>query len=261
MAYKDLSVAPSGKSGFWESARTIIYAVLIAFLVRTFAYEPFNIPSKSMLPTLLVGDYLFVSKYSFGYSRYSFPGGLPLVPGPERVFFTEPERGDVAVFKLPSDNKTDYIKRIVGLPGDEIQMREGRLYINGQIVPREAAGDYLDTTESGMPIRYRRYVETLPNDRKHIILELSDDAPLDRTDVFKVPAGHYFAMGDNRDNSADSRVMPRESRMAVGYIPAENLVGRAEFLFFSIDSSASFWEVWKWPTAIRWGRLFDAVSP
>ena len=260
MRYRDTFVSESGKSGLWENIRTIVYAILIALVVRTFAYEPFNIPSKSMLPTLLVGDYLFVSKYSYGYSRYSMPLGLPLVPA-GRVLFSGPERGDVAVFKLPSDNKTDYIKRIVGLPGDEIQVREGRLYINRKMVERERIEDYFDPTESGVPVRYQRFVETLPNGRKHIILEMSDDAGLDNTPAFKVPAGHYFAMGDNRDNSADSRVMRTTGYPSVGYIPAENLVGRAEFLFFSIDPSASFWELWKWPGAIRWDRLFDAVSP
>ena len=250
----------SARSGFWENIRTIIYAVLIALLVRTFAYEPFNIPSKSMLPTLLVGDYLFVSKYSYGYSRYSMPLGLPLVPA-GRVFFSEPRRGDVAVFKLPSDNKTDYIKRIIGLPGDEVQVRDGRLYINRKLVEREQIDDYLDSTESGIPVRYRRYIESLPEGTKHVILELGDDMQLDNTPVYKVPSGHYFAMGDNRDNSADSRVMRTSGfSSGVGYIPAENLVGRAEFLFFSIDASASFWEVWKWPGSIRWDRLFDAVG-
>ena len=263
MAYKDIFVSQGSKGGLWENIRTIVYAVLIALLVRTFAYEPFNIPSKSMLPTLLVGDYLFVSKYSYGYSRYSMPLGVPLVPqGTEgRIFFSGPERGDVVVFKLPTDNKTDYIKRIIGLPGDEIQMREGRLYINRKLVEREQIGGYTDVTESGVPLKYRRYSELLPNGRKHVILELSDDAQLDNTPVFKVPARHYFAMGDNRDNSADSRVMRSTGFPPVGYIPAENLVGRAEFLFFSIDSSAAFWEIWKWPGAIRWERLFDAVSP
>ncbi len=261
MAYKDALVSDDGKSGWWESIRTIVYAVLIALLVRTFAYEPFNIPSKSMLPTLLVGDYLFVSKFSYGYSRYSMPLSLPLVPG--RVLFTPPERGDVAVFKLPSDNRTDYIKRIIGLPGDEIQMREGRLYINGNLVERKRVADFVDSSEAGIPVRYYQYIETLPNGRQHFILELGDDGGLDNTPVYRVPPGHYFAMGDNRDNSLDSRVLnnPRTGSAGVGYIPAENLIGRAEFLFFSIEPSAAFWEVWEWPTAIRWGRIFNSVSP
>lgn len=245
MAYEGALVKEGGgKGGFWDNVRTIVYAVLIALFVRTFAYEPFNIPSGSMLPTLLVGDYLFVSKFSYGYSRHSLPLSLPLIPG--RVLVTEPERGDVAVFKLPTDGKTDYIKRIVGLPGDEIQMRGGRLYINGTVVERTRVEDVDGEI---------RYIETLPGGRQHYIIESSGDhGQFDNTRLFKVPPRHYFAMGDNRDNSLDSRA-------SVGFIPVENLIGRAEFLFFSVDGSASIWEVWKWPWAIRWNRIFNAVGP
>ena len=226
-----------------ENVKTFVYAILIALAIRTVAFEPFNIPSGSMIPTLLIGDYLFVSKYSYGYSRYSLPFGLPLIPG--RVFVTPPKRGDVAVFKLPRDNKTDYIKRIIGLPGDTIQMKAGRLYINGQIVPRS------DPT----PVAYgTRYIETLPNGVRHPIIEQSDDARLDNTGVYTVPPGHYFCMGDNRDNSEDSRVLEQ-----VGYVPLENFVGRAEFIFFSTDGSAALWEPWRWFGGIRYDRLFEAV--
>ncbi|MFO1057790.1 MAG: signal peptidase I [Dongiaceae bacterium] len=235
--------------GFLEVVRTVVIAVLIAIGIRSFAYEPFNIPSGSMKPTLLIGDYLFVSKWSYGYSRYSLPFGLPLFSG--RIFGSPPERGDVAVFKLPTDPKVDYIKRIIGLPGDQIQVRRGILYINGQAVQRQPIDDYVD--ENGE--RLKQYIETLPNGVQHRILERSDDGPLDDTDVYNVPPGHYFAMGDNRDNSQDSRVLG-----AVGYVPAENLVGRAEFLFFSISGGAEFWEVWKWPESIRWGRLFHTAQ-
>ena len=235
--------------GFLEVVRTVVIAVLIAIGIRSFAYEPFNIPSGSMKPTLLIGDYLFVSKWSYGYSRYSLPFGLPLFSG--RIFGSSPERGDVAVFKLPTDPKVDYIKRIIGLPGDQIQVRRGILYINGQAVQRQPIDDYVD--ENGE--RLKQYIETLPNGVQHRILERSDDGPLDDTDVYNVPPGHYFAMGDNRDNSQDSRVLG-----AVGYVPAENLVGRAEFLFFSISGGAEFWEVWKWPESIRWGRLFHTAQ-
>ena len=253
MAYEGARVKEgSDKGGFWDNVRTIVYAVLIALVVRTFAYEPFNIPSGSMLPTLLVGDYLFVSKFSYGYSRHSLPLSLPLIPG--RVLFSEPERGDVAVFKLPTDNKTDYIKRIVGLPGDEIQMRGGRLYINGVVTERTRTDPYL-VEDFGRTLRVPQFVETLPGGRAHMILEASgDEGQFDDTRVFKVPPRHYFAMGDNRDNSLDSRA-------SVGFIPAENLIGRAEFLFFSVDGSASIWEVWKWPWAIRWNRILNAVGP
>ncbi len=213
-------------SGFRETITTVVYAVLIAIVVRTVAYEPFNIPSGSMIPTLLVGDYLFVSKFSYGYSRYSLLFILPLIPG--RIFFTEVERGDVAVFKLPTDNKTDYIKRIVGLPGDKIQVVNGILHINDQAVKRERADDFIVRDVIGNIRRIPRFIETLPNGRSHAILEANGDlGPSDDTEVYTVPAGHYFAMGDNRDNSADSRV--------IGFVPAEYLVGRAEFLFFSVD--------------------------
>jgi signal peptidase I len=227
--------------------------------VRTIAYEPFNIPSESMVPTLLVGDYLFVSKFSYGYSRYSLPFGLPLIPG--RIFFTEPKRGDVVVFKLPHDTEVDYIKRIIGLPGDKIQMRAGRLYINDQMVERERIEDYLVRGDrAGQLARAARYVETLPGGKKHEIIELmGDNGPLDNTKVYTVPQGSYFAMGDNRDNSLDSRVPPDAPQPGVGYIPKANLVGRAEFLFFSTDGSAAIWEFWKWPGALRIQRFFSGI--
>ena len=148
-----------------DTIKTVVYAVLIALVVRTVGFEPFNIPSGSMIPTLLVGDYLFVSKYSYGYSRYSLPFGLPLIPG--RVLFTEPERGDVAVFKLPTDNKTDYIKRIIGLPGDRIQVRRGILHINGAPVIRKRISDFVETNQYGIVVRVARFEETLPGGRKH----------------------------------------------------------------------------------------------
>lgn len=246
----------SASGGWLESIRTVLYAALIAIGIRTVAFEPFNIPSGSMIPTLLVGDYLFVSKYSYGYSRHSLPFSPRLFSG--RVFGSLPQRGDVAVFKLPSDNSTDYIKRIIGLPGDRIQVIGGILHINGQAVRRELVGPY--TVEGDGPrLVVRQYREFLPSQpgispSSHLILELSDDQPFDNTPEYRVPDGYVFAMGDNRDNSLDSRAMN-----AVGFIPVENLVGRAEFIFFSVDGSAAWWEVWGWPFAIRWERLFSAV--
>ena len=240
------------RGGLGETIRTVVYAVLIALVIRTFAYEPFNIPSESMLPTLLVGDYLFVSKYSYGYSRYSLPWGLPLFEG--RLWQSEPRRGDVAVFKLPSDNSTDYIKRIVGLPGDRIQMRDGKLFINDQSVVKVRADDFI-YERNGQRFRVPRFVETLPDGPRHDTLDFIAAGEHDTTQEFVIPAGHYFAMGDNRDNSLDSR-----ARGGVGMVPAANLVGRAEFLFFSTDGSARLWEFWRWPFAIRFDRLFKQVS-
>jgi signal peptidase I len=245
------------KAGGWiESFKTVLYAGLIAIGIRTVAFEPFNIPSGSMIPTLLVGDYLFVSKYAYGYSKHSMPFSPDLFEG--RIFGSLPARGDVAVFKYPRDNSTDYIKRIVGLPGDRVQVRLGRLYVNGQEVPRESLGLY--TVEGDGPrITVRRFRESLPasvgaQPKQHEILEASDDQRYDNTTEFLVPQGHVFAMGDNRDNSLDSREMS-----AVGFVPVENLVGRAEMIFFSVDGSAAWWEVWAWPFAIRWNRLLTGV--
>jgi signal peptidase I len=241
-------MARKNSGGFGETIRTVVYAVLIAVVIRTFAYEPFNIPSGSMKPTLLIGDYLFVSKFSYGYSRFSLPFSPNLFSG--RILGGEPQRGDVAVFKKPTDNQTDYIKRIIGLPGDTIQVVHGILQINGTPVTREEVGPYTDDDGT----TYMRYVETLPNGVKHPILERSDHEFLDETVPYVVPAGHYFAMGDNRDNSQDSRVMSD-----VGFVPAENLIGRAEFLFFSTNGTAGWLEPWKWFGAIRYERLFQAV--
>ena len=237
--------------GLLENVKTIVYAGLIALAIRTFGFEPFNIPSGSMIPTLLVGDYLFVSKYSYGYSHFSFPLSPPLFAG--RIFGRLPDRGDVAVFKLPRDGSTDYIKRIIGLPGDRIQMRAGHLYINGAEVTREPAGDYT-VRDDGPSIVLQRYLEILPGGVEHYILKASDDGPLDNTQEYLVPPGYVFAMGDNRDNSLDSRVLN-----AVGFIPLENLVGRAQFIFFSIDAEYPWWEIWEWPLEIRWNRLFTGI--
>ena len=245
---------------FRETIQTVVYAVLFAVVVRTFLFEPFNIPSGSMVPTLLVGDYLFVSKYSYGYSRHSLPFSPPLFKG--RIFESHPERGDVAVFKLPKDNKTDYIKRIVGLPGDRIQIISGILHINGKPVKRRRTGYFRgDGSDIGTA---PQYIETLPGERIHKIIEThGDKSRWDNTDVYTVPEQHYFAMGDNRDGSLDSRVVYLNNGMStapVGFVPAENLVGKAEFLFYSTNGKARIWEIWKWPITVRYSRLFNAIE-
>lgn len=239
--------------GLGETVRTVLYAIVIALAVRTFGFEPFNIPSGSMKPTLLVGDYLFVSKYSYGFSRYSLPWGLPLIDG--RILGRAPERGDVIVFKAPFDNDTDYIKRLIGLPGDRIQVRNGVLHINGGPVKRDRLGERQIEGYLGFTERVTEFRETLPNGRQHSIWEVSDEEIHDDTAEYVVPPGHYFFMGDNRDHSQDSRVIGR-----VGYVPAVNLIGRAEFIFFSQNSAASWWEVWRWPSVIRFGRIGSGIG-
>ena len=243
---------PNRDGGWKETLRTMVIAVAIAIVIRTFAFEPFNIPSGSMKPTLLVGDYLFVSKFSYGYSRYSLPFGLPFIP--DRILFSEPKRGDVAVFKLPTDPSIDYIKRIVGLPGDTVQVINGVLNINGEAVGRRNAGAFVDKDKWSLNYRsIPRYTEILPNSRRYSILEETDSGQSDNTPVYTVPEGHYFAMGDNRDRSQDSRFIN-----TVGYIPRQNLVGRAELKFFSIDGTA--WKIWNWPWSLRLNRFFDKIE-
>jgi signal peptidase I len=241
-----------------EFVRTLVYAGLIAVTVRTVAYEPFSIPSESMLPTLLVGDYLFVSKTTYGYSRYSLPFSAPLIPGPGRLFEGAPQRGDVAVFKTPRDNSTDFIKRIIGLPGDRIQMRDGHLVLNGVAVMRERIEDFMLMDFIGNAVGVPQYLESLPGGVSYRTLNLEDGGPNDDTAEFSVPAGHYFMMGDNRDNSQDSRIPI--SQGGVGFVPAENLVGRADVLFYSTDGTARLWEFWRWPFAARYHRFFRTVQ-
>jgi signal peptidase I len=252
----------SRKSG--ESAlSTIVFiaaAVIAVFVLRVMLFQPFNIPSSSLVPTLLIGDYVFVSKYAYGYSHFSLPSFLDLAPGamPGRLFPAEPKRGDVAVFKLPSDGKTDYIKRVIGLPGDKIQMIHGRLYINGIIVERTPLPLYSTLGHFGRPVDVPHYEETLPGGVKHEIIELDgDEGYWDNTPVYEVPPGNYFMMGDNRDNSTDSRVSAGEG--GVGFVPFANLIGRAEVIFFSIDATNATGDLSRWPSIIRWGRLLHPV--
>src|SRR5258705_10255189 len=242
---------PAKKQESWiEVVKTIVYALLIAGVIRSFLFQPFNIPSGSMEGTLLIGDYLFVSKAAFGYSRYSFP--FAMFPFEGRFFASEPARGDIVVFKYPVDNSTDYIKRLIGLPGDRVQMKEGVLYINEKPVPKVPVEDYIEDV-GGQPHHVQQFKETLPNGVSYYVLDREPQGNLDNTQVFVVPEGHYFMMGDNRDNSADSRV-------DVGYVPFENFVGKAEIIFFSTDGSARLWEFWKWPFAIRYNRMGHFVQ-
>ncbi|MBI1366238.1 MAG: signal peptidase I [Alphaproteobacteria bacterium] len=238
-----------------DLAKTLAYAVAIALVLRFFLFQPFNIPSGSMKPDLLVGDFLFVSKPAYGYSRASLIWPLTRLPIHGRILAHEPKRGDVIVFKNRKDGNKDYIKRLIGLPGDEIRMVEGRLYINGKPVKKEFAG-MVTATCDGRPAEIPSYRETLDDGVSYIVNECyGDRGPLDNVGPYRVPAGHFFMMGDNRDQSQDSRVIER-----VGYIPEEDLVGKAERLFFSVDGhKARFWQVWKWPFAIRYNRIFKAV--
>ena len=240
------------ESGFGETVRVIVHALIIALVIRTFLFQPFNIPSGSMKETLLVGDYLFVSKFSYGYSSYSFPFSPPLFSG--RIFGSSADRGDVAVFRLPKDDATDYIKRVIGLPGDRIQMKQGLLFINGDPVKRERMDDYIETEEGDRAIRVKRWRETLPNGVSYTTLDLQDNGFYDNTQEYVVPAGHYFMMGDNRDNSTDSRVLSQ-----VGYVPFSHLIGRAQIIFFSVAEGERAWQVWRWPWSVRWNRIFKMV--
>lgn len=249
--------AKSGSDGgLWENIKVIVQAVLIAVVIRTFLFQPFNIPSSSLVPTLLVGDYLFVSKYSYGYSRYSLPFGLPLFSG--RIWSAEPQRGDVAVFKLPRDNSTDYIKRVIGLPGDKIQMIDGHLNINGEPVKKVKLGKHEVNAGAGYSDEATYYRETLPNGVSYTTQELEKFGnKLGRnTDVYVVPPNHYFMMGDNRDNSLDSRDMGPNG---VGYVPFDNFEGRAELIFFSVSEDSSAWKIWEWPWSVRWSRLLSRI--
>jgi signal peptidase I len=234
-----------------ETIIVLIQALLIALVIRTVLFQPFSIPSGSMRPTLLEGDYLFTSKFAYGYSKFSIPFAPPLFSG--RIWEGEPKRGDIAVFKFPPDPRVDYIKRVIGLPGDRIQMINSVLHINGVAVKREKQEsiDNVDITEETGPIDV--YKETLDNGVTYNTLDVIPNGDGDETREFVVPAGHYFMMGDNRDNSVDSR-------FTVGFVPFENFVGKANLIFFSVSDKASPLEVWRWPSVVRLGRMFTNVN-
>jgi signal peptidase I len=238
--------------GFKEAVVVCAWALVLFFAFRAFAFQQFHIPSGSMKPTLLVGDSLAVSKFVYGYSRYSLPLSLPLFSG--RVFAGEPSRGDVVVFRLPRNDSEDRIKRIVGLPGDRVRMVGGALHLNDVPVKRERLEDVIDTDEvAGRAVIVKRWRETLPNGVSYVTLDLFNDGDADDTEVFIVPPGHYFMMGDNRDASNDSRFSE------VGFVPFENIVGQAKIIYFSIGGGIPAWQVWNWPASLRFHRVFMTV--
>ncbi len=237
----------------WDVAKTVLIAVGLTLLVRFFFFQPFNIPSGSMKPTLEIGDFIVVDKVEYGYSRASLIFPLTRLPLEGRVFADVPSQGEIVVFKNYADRNRDYIKRVIGTPGDKIQMVEGNLFLNGQMVEREQLDVPTDCSDNTLGRMYR---ETLPGGVSYRVQECSGNfGREDNTPVFTVPDGHFFMMGDNRDNSADSRTP------TVGFVPADQIVGRATRVAFSVDGErAAIWEVWKWPFAIRYGRIFDTVE-
>lgn len=272
--------APVGKQSEQKEEHFLVFLVklvLIVFFFRSFVFATFNIPSESMLPRLVNGDYLVAAKWPYGYSSYSLPYSLPLIPG--RVLARQPERGDIAIFKAPPANNVDYIKRVIGLPGDTIQMKGGQLFINGVAVPKVKVADfeiavspntscyqphygamvnYQFTRADGQLVcRYPQYRETLPGangqpGKSYNVLDM-ETAPKDDTEPYLVPEGHLFMMGDDRDNSADSRFSPEEN--GIGFVPQANLVGQAKIMMWSTDGSASWFKPWTWFSAARWGRI------
>jgi signal peptidase I len=264
----------------WASfGKFLLKLALFMFILRSFIVSPFNIPSESMQPRLLIGDYLLVAKWPYGYSNYSMVFGIPIIPG--RIFASQPKRGDVVVFKAPPTQRDDYIKRVIGLPGDVIQMKAGMLYINDVVVKKQRIADLVipvsdniraqakaennrfpcfaaqfeeEAKGGGFQCRYPRYRETLPGGRSYDILDLIPGTEGDDTQAFVVGEGDVFLMGDNRDRSADSR-FPAQEGQAVGIVPQENLVGRALVSIFSTDGSAQWLLPWTWFTAARWDRI------
>ena len=241
------------KNTIIDNAKTLFYALIIALIIRSLLIQPFYIPSSSMEPTLLVGDRLFVTKYSYGYSKHSFPFSPPIFSG--RFLFSEPKRGDVVVFKTPADNRTDYIKRLIGLPGDEIQFIDGDLYINKNQILKT----YIKSTESlfcgNSKIDVKFFTEKLPNGKIYEAAYRVNHS-FKNSDKFLVPKNHYFLLGDNRDCSKDSRYLSE-----VGYVHKDNLVGKAQFLFFSSDYRVgSIIKFWNWKNIIRFNRFFKKIN-
>ena len=241
------------KNFFSENIKTLIYALIIAVIIRSLLVQPFYIPSSSMEPTLLVGDRLFVTKYTYGYSKHSFPFSPPILN--KRIMFSSPERGDVIVFKTPADNRTDYIKRLIGLPGDKIQFIDSNLYLNNSEILKSKINNKTTILCGNKSIDVYRFEEKLSNGKKFHTVYLKDYT-YQNSDVFTVPKDHYFFLGDNRDCSKDSRYLT-----SVGYVHKDNLVGKAQFIFFSSDKRiGSFIEFWKWHKSIRFNRTFNKIN-
>ena len=241
------------KGFFSENIKTLFYALLIAVIIRSLFLQPFYIPSSSMEPTLLVGDRLFVTKYSYGYSKHSFPFSPPILN--KRIFFNNPERGDVIVFKTPADNRTDYIKRLIGLPGDRVQFIDANLYLNNSEIMKSKVKNKTKINCGSRLIDVYRFEEKLPNGKKFHTVYLKDYT-YQNSDVFTVPSDHYFFLGDNRDCSKDSRYLT-----SVGYVHKDNLVGKAQFIFFSSDKKlGNIFAFWKWHKSIRFNRTFDRIN-
>jgi signal peptidase I len=262
------TTAEKPKSEWRDLASFLVKLALIVFVVRSFIFSPFSIPSESMLPRLLIGDYLFITKWNYGYSKHSLPWSLPLIPG--RVFPGTPERGDVVVFKAPPGNDTDWIKRVIGLPGDSVQMVGGQLILNGKPIPKDRIAQFVlpitpnfercqpqfqnVDAQGNQVCSIPRFRETLPNGKAYEVLD-QGTYPKDNTGIYTVPAGHVFLMGDNRDNSTDSRFSHADG--GIEFVPLENIEGKAVINFWSTDGSANWFLPWTWFTAARWSRIGD----
>ena len=236
-----------------DNFKTLIYALIIAIIIRSLIIQPFYIPSSSMESTLLVGDRLFVTKYSYGYSKHSFPFSPPIFKN--RIRKNNPERGDIIVFKTPADNRTDYIKRLIGLPGDVIQFIDGDLYINNNQVLRTLISDNEKLYCGNQQIEVSTFEEKLSNNKSYIV-SYRNDISFQNSDKYVVPENHYFFLGDNRDCSKDSRFLSE-----VGFVHHDNLVGKAQLLFFSSDSrKGSIFQIWKWTDILRYDRFFKKLN-
>ena len=238
-----------------EIIKTVVYALLIALFLRVIFFQPYTIPSASMEPNVYEGDYIIVSKWSYGYSKFSIPFAPPLFSG--RLVEHKAQRGDVVVFALPHDTHIDYIKRVIGLPGDRIQMKHGLLYLNGVQVPRVSKGTFREDSGYGFMHDVTRYQETLPGGKTYMTNDFGPDGDLDNTQEFLVPEHHYFMMGDNRDNSSDSRVSPEAG--GVGFVPAENLEGKAQIILLSWSKGASIFKPWTWVLNLQPRRFFNLL--